>query len=286
MRGKRVQRILGLTCIVIAAAVAFAVTGYLDKAYAAGSKTIYVIDGKYEIKATKDNLLRSYKYNKKGLLVGEVEHFNHYSKPNMKYKYNKKNRLVRIDYKNGKWKVVETYAYTRGGKLKSRTYKSTGAGSPFTLYDRYTCSKAGLPVKVIQTCKREVWTYQYSYNKKGRLVSKYSHYVDPDAEYNQEITEYYTYKYDKKGNLRSYTAKSPDNHVGGTVYYKNSYKKGRLVKVVTKSKDIGTGKWETSPPELYTYKKNKVPKKMIHQIRKQQWAILNRNQNAALGSID
>ena len=287
MKRARAQKILSLTCIVIAAAVAFAVTGYLDKAFAAGSKTIYVIDGQYEISVSKENRERSYKYNKKGLLTGEVEHFHKYSKPNMKFKYNKKNRLVRIDYKNGSWKLIEKYAYTKGGKLKSRTYKSTGSGSPFTIYDRYTCNKAGLPVKVIQTDKREVWTYNYSYNKKGRLVRKYQHYINYDATYNREISYLYTYKYDKKGNLKSSTTKDPsDPRAGGTVYYKNTYKKGRLVKIVTKSRSDVTGKWETSPPLIYTYKKIKVPKKMVPQIKKQQWAILNWNQNAALGSID
>ena len=281
MRGKRAQRILGLTCIVIAAAVAFAVTGHLDKAYAAGSKTIYVIDGKYENKATKSNLMHSYKYNKKGLLVKDVENIS--NKPTYKYKYNKKNQIVRITYKYGKkWGYVDTYAYNSSGQLKSCTSRGTGTSRSESYYETFVCNKAGLPVKGIVKDKRAVTTFNYSYNKKGRVVSQYIHYVDPDAE--QDFTAYFTYKYDKKGNLKSTTAKDPDNLTGrGADRYKNTYKKGRLVKVVMKTKYPNASKWEKYQPTVYTYKKIKVSKKMIPQIKKQQWALLNNNLNAALG---
>lgn len=167
------------------------------------------------------------------------------------------------------------YSYKRG-----KLVKSTGSDGEGLMTSKYTLNKKNLVTKVVTKWPNGGYVElpgttvvaTFKYDKEGRIVKSDYRYTDE----NQKIEDTLSYKYDSKGYPKSLTSSryhSMWEEFGGSgvskfVYnFKNTYKKGRLVKTVMRSHD-------EAPKTLKTitikYKKIKVDARDVDAIKKQQ----------------
>ena len=189
-----------------------------------------------------------------------------------KYTYKSTGLLAKRTY--GK-KTLDKFTYV--GKRMKTHWKDGGEGTPSNY--KYTY-KSGKLVKSYDSVNRSTikfalnksrkvrkirnrsqggstsYTTSYSYDSKGRLSSyKYGTWSNTTARYS----------YDSKGNIAKATEFWNDNPYDMHVTtYKNTYKNGRLVKVV---KTDANG---TKTTVTITYKKVKVPASYKTVVKKQQ----------------
>ena len=220
--------------------------------------------------------------------------------------------LSRITRTDSDGKVLQKFAYTDEGLLKSINYNQGAEITKFSYNKKHQFKK--MTYKSVYEGK---YSCTYRYDSKGRLVSIYSgdseidikYYLDDKAaRYTVSNGSYLSYSmricrfaYDAKGDLyairrRSYSEYMEDpaevydlestkfffDQKGNLTMWggysnKNVYKKKRLSKRTVS----GNGLTWT---ETYKYKKLTVDKTLADQIKAQQWALINENLNLALGT--
>jgi len=233
---------------VIATFMAFAITG-IDQAQAASKKSVYVVKS-ITTKTAYGSIKTTHSYNSKGLLTKRKGD----DKTLQKYKYKgKKLMTFWADGGNGAPTNL-SYKY-KNGKLKSNTDTLNGISHKFKLN-----SKGKVKKMTTAWSSTSSSSTTYKYNGKGYLKSyKYSTW--------KNIAE--KYSYDSKGNVKKSTSYMNDNPSQSTVTtYKNTYKSGRLVKVVKKDE------YGNKTTAKITYKKIKVPSSYKKLVKKQQKNIL------------
>ena len=252
----------GLT-VVLTLAVVFAASIAAIPAQAAKKEKVDVIT--YQ-KSEDDFLAYKLKYFANGDMAGLLKKMNHvndgsYTKINYasfkkiksfvnenassgyttksKYTY-KKGRISKVTV----GKTIMKLTYNAGGQVK----KTKVIG---TYYD---------PVKHKDI--KGSYTNKYSYNAKGLLVRA------------NTLDKLYTYKYDKKKNIKKITVKDKEDKSKTVYNIKNKYKKDRLVKrTITHIDPYEGGK--SSGTVTYKYKTINVPKKVVKIIKNQQYVLLN-----------
>lgn len=271
MQNIKTRGVFRLACMILAAAVVFSMSAQIGKTYAASKKSVYVLSKVYYDKKAKANLYESYSYNSKGLVKKLA-----YGKSGQiywKYKYDKKNRLAlsgrfvndwmnnKYTYKNGKLvKFTGYYSEKFGGKKKLAGNK---ASFKYNSKKQIKSAKVSGKLPDLETgaTKKTSFTIKYTYDKKGHVKKKYHPYPG-------DITTHY-YTYDKKGNLIKDVTKHKEGNLVDEVTYECTYKNGRLVK---RTETWGDGE---STTQIFTYKKIKVPKKLVKTVKAQQWSFLN-----------
>lgn len=104
--------------------------------------------------------------------------------------------------------------------------------------------------------------YTYKYNKKGQVKkSVFTNSLD-------DTKTTASYKYDKKGNLTKIIYSDGYTEVNKITYDKNG--------------NIASVAGEYSVTAYYTWKKMKVSKKLAEQIKAQQWSLTNMDMNFAI----
>lgn len=175
-------------------------------------------------------------------------------------RYDKKNRIVRIDRKSGiEGKSRVTFTYNAKGKLQKSKLKDGGfeyvstykyESGRVSVIDRKPTAKCKRMMPYLESRKR---TFSY---KNGRPVK--------ETVKNGSSRAYTTrYSYDSHGNLK---------RKGESNYYDAN---GRLAKVVDGSGSVTT----------YAYRAVKVSRSLAKQVKAQQWALINSNLNLALGNM-
>lgn len=209
----------------------------------AASKKEYV----YVLISSDDGYKKTYTYNKNGLITKIDE-----GGSAVTYKYDSKKRIKKCDYTGAPGTIrhsTVTYSYDKKGRI----YKLNSEGSHLsnTYCFTYSYDKNNKVVKVIEDFSGHGADSKYSYNKSKQIIKKTSG------------NSIYNYAYDKRGNLKSV------KNTYSSTEYTNKYNKNKcLIKRTT-----STG--NTKKVCTFKYKKIKVDKKYVKQIKEQQWALLN-----------
>lgn len=201
----------------------------------------------------------------------------------MKYRYNKNGLLKCASDAEDR---IYSYTYDNVGNPQTCSLSQLGDDEPYAT-GVYSLDKRGYVIGLTGTQKDwdedtewvGSWKRSYSYNKKGRL-KKYTETVDG------EIAEQHRYAYDKKGRVKTekeYVGKSKvlkttcrydargglakeKNRNKYEVSYRNSYRKGRLIKQVAYLNCTIT----------YKYKKVMVPRSLAKLVKAQQRVLVPR----------
>ena len=208
------------------------------------------------------------------------------------YGYNKRGDVVKLKQKGTKKRsstikvkrnkagvATKETRTTKSGGGKSDVYKiayTLKNGRVASYVSRYYTGKgASLKKQAANPHEGEI-TY-----KNGRVVKhKVSQLVKAAttklAGKTRSIT--YRYAYDGKGNMKKIVMGEGKSKI--KVGFKNTYKKGLLVKRATTRSFNKSYKTTT----VYTYETVKVPAKMAKKVKAQQWALLNNNENFVIDS--
>ena len=288
MKHKRLSSVLSL---VIAVAVFFTFQfAFVQEASAASkTKTVYQITSvKYSTTYSDGEKISgksTFSYDKNGLCNKVVD-----DDVKVVYTRTKKGLVKEIKTYNNKGKVIQTRINTiKNGKIsKSKLYdgKYTKNKKPIYIYT-YTYNSNGDPTKIVYEDKanKTKSTEMLKYYSKGKL--KQTTYTESGS---KDVTKYdkkghvtyssytnggekdeatYTYKFDKKGNVKEQKCKDTSTFNGETykssqkTTYKNKYDKaGNLISVKENTYD-SDGKKISSSSTQYTYKKFKIAKKYV-----------------------
>lgn len=247
-----------------------------EQAYAAKSKkvSVYVVSSVAE----KGDLVDTYKlsYNKDGF-ISKVK--------SVKEDY----ELERITYKNRRvashffpWASCQSAGFSnkyfyKNGKLFKSTGHDTGS-----FVSKYTLNKKGLVTKVVVEWPKGGYAIRpgtkvvvaCKYDKKNRIAKCVDSWESKECNSEGEEIEHKgkaisSYKYDSKGYPKSLSV-SDSEFRGGVFYksmynFKNTYKNGRLVKIVR-----GTDGSTYTDSYTIKYKKIKVDARDVDTIKKQQ----------------
>lgn len=247
---------------VAVAAVAVGATAFVPaQAQAASTENVYVISKEVQ-KTTIDSGKSYYKYQ-------------------YKYKYtssglikSRKGKYTSSEGSQYTTKYSTVYSYGANGRFASCAYNDTGGGDSDAYMNRYYVCKLGFKldgkgrVKTVkglanikysgkgypQKVSKSGWYNKFTWDGRGRVKSM-KHWERGEG------TTTIGYTYDSKGSVASCS--------WGDMEYKNTYKSGRLAKRSAPTEFGGT---ETV---RYSYKKIKVPKKFVKQVKAQQkWIYL------------
>ena len=219
------------------------------------------------------------------------------------------------DYYNGKRYASTSITYKKNGLIS--TFRNggnrpdpIGGGAMFWNNRDYYYDKSN-QLKKVKTDQRYVHgvDYTYRYDKKGRLkksTTRPGEFYMGTNDHASKLIDARTFKYDKKGQIIKMTV---ENDFGKTVYnfaYKGSKlvkgqyeqfaydKKGNLTRVTRgsygetysnfyKGNKLVKRTRDGGYKSVYKYRAIRVPRKLQKKIKAQQWALLNNNNNFALG---
>ena len=205
--------------------------------FAASKKTMYVISS-YTKKYKSGYWTSGEFFYKNGLLVksvaGDVRSEENYS-------YNKKGNITSFTVSNPYKKNHYRLTLNSKGKAKRDPINNNSL-----LYN-----KKGMLIGV----NASDYSYKFTYNKKKQLVKT-------ETIRDGVVSSKVSFTYDKKGNKKTIT--DYYSKKAQKTLFKNTYKNGRLVKVVR-----GTS------TTTFEYKKVKVPKKYVAKVKAQQNWIRN-----------
>lgn len=228
----------------------------------AATKTVYVITSSAETLWAPEGdiapvITEKYTYNKNGLVTKRVNTNNiQGGKVTTTFSYNG----TTLKNKRGKQdNLVSNVTYTankRGLITKAvlKTSRLNGDKSASTRTAKYKSGKISKIIIKSSQASGETRTSQAAFTyKNGRVVTRVSG------------TSRLIYAYDAKGNLKL---------VGGG-QYKNTYNAKKLLSKVSEVGDMSK--------KTFKYKAIKVKASIADKVKAQQWAIINRNLNFALG---
>ncbi|MCR5791553.1 MAG: hypothetical protein K6G65_00140 [Lachnospiraceae bacterium] len=171
-------------------------------------------------------------------------------------------------------KTVTTNTYDKKGRLKKSVEKSESATTTMKCtYDKKNrLTKEEYIKDNGETKKKEFIAYKY--NKKGQVLS-----ITAKDDESAEAMKL-SYKYDKKGNPIKETLEwVNDEEISSqsvlTIEY--TYKKDRVLKKVETTTYGSQAYVDYKAVHTYTYKKIKVPKKYAAKVKKQQKEIFEKN---------
>lgn len=243
-----------------------AVLAVVSPAYAASSKTVYVL------KTVKQNgyKMNTYSYDSKGRLKkGSLM----YGSSECELTYNSKNRLTKFRRSFNEWCNFD-YTYSSKGRVtKVNNYYTFTSDNKYAydgLQSKLKYNSKGKVYKEIVTDGRKTYTNKFTYNSKGLLTKAVIKYPQRKGTYK--------YTYDGKKNVKKvvFTTGTDGSE---TQTYDNEYdSKGRLKKrTITFSSDAGD---ENTVTYTYSYKKMTVSSKYAKMIKAQQWLLLNEGLNS------
>ena len=182
----------------------------------------------------------NYSYNSKGLITEESN-----DGFLCKYEYNSNDKISKYIAKSleGAWFHNASLLYDEKGRLKKIISNGFGAYSIYTGTFFYDNENRVVGSIWNMTEKDITVEYEYKYNSKRQVIKRTS------------TGSVVTYKYDRKGNVERINDGSRI-----IAKYKNNYNKNKLIK---------------QDKTKFKYKKIKVEKKYVHQIKEQQWALQN-----------
>ncbi len=207
------------------------------------AKTVNVIS-----KEISEGVVFKYSYNKNGTLKCITRYTNGKKEHMTKYKYYKNGKLKEyygIPIINGHSKAY-CFKYNKKGQVKELISVAT---STFKVKKRKNGKATKIEEYNLGSGEKES-IHTITYNKKGKITKTV--YISSDYKRTEKV------KYDKKNNIVKV----------GDSKFKNSYKKGLLVK--RNVNDFGY-----KYTEKYKYKKIKLSGKNAKRAKKQQWALLN-----------
>lgn len=225
----------------------------------AATKTVYVITSTTETAnwGIESKVTSKYTYNKNGLMTKWASTSNMDGKTTTSYTYN--GTVLKGKKKtNGDYTETVTYTANKNGKITKAVDVSLQPYAKIkrTFTAKYKSGKVNkISWKTVlndESPTNDAYTYKY---KNGRVVLR--------TWDNSKVA----YAYDSKGNL---------NSIGGSKY-KNTY---NAKKQLTKTSQSATG-YKYS--KTYKYKAIKVKASVADKVQAQQWALINKNLNFALG---
>ena len=255
------QLITGFSCVMLIASILTLPV----HANSSGAVSFYVVDKEYVNNwgGKSSSLMKSYSYNKDGLLESVKEHI---TKELYKYKYDENGNIVEVRINNGgKNDLRYIYLYDKDGKLiEIRNQPGEGA---WAWGDSY-----------LITC-----------NKKGWITKAEAVYYEDEDGSREDMGNWRKYKYDNSGHVIEYqkkynnyynTAKYSYNKKKDLVRMKDSHKTVFNLKRVYNKNGL-TYKFSGDGSYTYIYKKIKVKRKLLTKAKAQRWSIPNWDLNNA-----
>ena len=239
---KKFRRIID---VIVAVLLAFSLTfGYGIPSYAAsGTKSIYVISSitvKRTVTSTKktQTYKYKYKYNKNGLLKGVNMSTTDKSDGSVYYsKYTYKGKKLKTAFIQQGDGAPESYKYTwKSGKITKAVEKYNGGNYSYSYKDG----------KIIKLTNGKLYSINYSYDSKKRLISSGSNE---------------SYEYDSKGNM------SQKKNYSQITTFKTTKKSGRITKIKSDAR-------YAQSTITIKYKKVKVPSGYKSTVEKQRKFIV------------